>query len=153
MKKIIFAFICFCLGILTYLVIEHVFPKNIISSHISKFEIDTDIVLEDVNNFRLKNDLNSLVKNENLCNVAKVRLKEIPFNWSHNGFSAARFCAVNCMMGENLAKNYKTEQSIIDAWENSPEHKAVMINKDLKYGCVASDGKYTVLEASTMIPY
>ena len=56
-------------------------------------------------------------------------------------------------MGENLAKGYKTEQSIIDAWENSPEHKAVMINKDFKYGCVASNGQYTVLEVSTTIPY
>lgn len=124
-----------------------------ITANISVFEINPDILLNDVNNYRKDNGLSALVKTPSLCSVAESRLSETRKNWGHTGFSAARFCTVNCSMGENLAKDYKSEQEIVDAWIASDGHRAIMLDERIKYGCVASDGQYTVLNVSTMIPY
>lgn len=34
--------------------------------------------------------------------------------------------------GENIARNWSNDQSIVDAWEKSPTHKDVMLDKDYK---------------------
>jgi uncharacterized protein YkwD len=153
MKKFILGVFIFGLGILFTLIVNSIFPRNAISSVFSSFSIDTSTVLVDVNNFREQNGLSPLLETPTLCSVAKARLSETRMNFSHDGFTASRFCAVNCTMGENLARNYKSEQEIVDAWAGSPSHKTIMLMPNVKYGCVASDGQYTVLNVSTMIPY
>lgn len=151
-KGLVFALMFFSLGIFTYLAFERMFPKNLISAYVDTFEINTDEVLNKVNNFRQENGLKTLIKNDKLCSVARTRLTEVGSNWSHKGFSAARFCVVNCHIGENLARDFKSEQTIVDGWKNSPTHRDVMLMSDMKYGCVASNGQYTVLEVSSVIP-
>jgi len=153
MKKFVFATFFFGLGVLCYLIFEQMFPRNLISTNVTTFQIRPETVLVEVNRVRMNNGLSALVETPKLCAVSKVRLNEIKTNWSHDGFSADRFCAINCTMGEDLAKNFRTAEQIVTAWEGSPGHKAVMLYSDAVYGCVATDGQYTVLNVSSMIPY
>jgi hypothetical protein len=84
------------------------------------------------------------IESQFLCDMASIRLEEIQINWSHEGFSAKRFCPKDCIIGENLARGYLTESMIIVAWENSPSH-LYELNYPYKYFCVKSQNNYTVL--------
>jgi uncharacterized protein YkwD len=90
----------------------------------------------------LKNPL--YIESQFLCDVASIRLEEVQKNWSHDGFSANRFCPKDCTIGENLAHGYSTESLVIKAWENSPSH-LYQLNYPYKYFCVKAKNNYTVL--------
>lgn len=123
------------------------------TSTVAIFKIDPAVVLSDINDFRGKNGLSTLTETPTVCAMARTRLPEVMKNWSHTGFSAERFCVFNCHIGENLARNFRSEEAILNGWENSPSHREIMSMPDMKYGCVASNGQYTVLEVSSTIPY
>lgn len=114
----------------------------------SSYGISADLILSKVGNYRVVNGLNTLTRSQSLCMVASTRLSEVKINFSHDGFVAQRFCDVNCYLGENLARYYKSEQSTFEGWMNSPSHNDLMLKPVYRYGCVATNGQYTVLIVS-----
>ncbi len=95
-----------------------------------------------VNNWRQSQNLQLLIRSENLCKIAIVRLSEIKTNWSHDGFNYKRFCA-NCYLGENLAKDYATEDAILIGWLNSPSHRN-NLTTSYTHSCIKTDGNHVV---------
>ena len=119
-------------------------------------QMNSDTILTEVNNYRVQQGLNVVTKSDRDCQVAAVRLLEVENSFSHNGFSAKRFCDdthTSCHLGENLATDISPEQAVVDAWIASPEHQKIMTDKDFKYACVTNDGKYTVLTMSNVNSY
>ena len=69
--------------------------------------------------------------------------------WSHDGFASALYGSLwnpqKAFIGENLAKNYDTEDKVIEAWMNSPKHKEILLNARYKYMGVGHYQTYWVL--------
>ncbi len=89
-------------------------------------EIAAKKVLEVVNAQRNSAGLASLIWEEELAKVAKTRAQEIEVSFSHNRPDGSEWWTLNSgiMYGENLAKNYKSADAVVNAWMESPTHKA-----------------------------
>lgn len=106
------------------------------------------------NEYRQKNNLPQLQINEGLCKVAEVRAKEVSANWSHENWSAFdlfKECKTCYHFGENLGMYYNHPQNLLNAWIESPSHKANLDNIIYKFGCLGvfktlDNGFYTALE-------
>lgn len=95
-------------------------------------------ILSAINNERIKNGLNKLNMNTELCSIAAIRSKEASINWSHvrpNGtmcesiFEEYNIPAVH--IGENLAKStVKDCELIMNGWMNSPTHRDNILEND-----------------------
>lgn len=114
----------------------------------SSYQMNPDVVLQKISDYRKSVGLNVIEKSDPDCSIATTRLKEIRDEFSHRLFTAKRFCSVNCRVGENLARNFRSEDEVFEGWKNSSSHNAIMLGKDYKYGCVATDGQLTVLTVS-----
>jgi uncharacterized protein YkwD len=79
-----------------------------------------------IQRFRFENDLSPYKKSKFLCEIADVRSKEVPQNFSHQGFSAKRFCTNECKLGENLIGLVmsENENDALNRWLKSPGHAA-----------------------------
>ncbi len=95
-----------------------------------------------IQGFRVNNGLQPYIEYQKLCDIADIRLKEIQVRFSHDGFSADRFCT-NCFIGENLARNYVDEQVVLDAWLASPKH-AENLKRDFIFTCVRTGNGFAV---------
>lgn len=89
---------------------------------VKQFILDKGVLWEIIQNWRVENDLPEYTETEFTCNIADTRLKEVLINFSHDGFSAKRFCNSDCGIGENLVQNIGNEAQSLQAWLNSPEH-------------------------------
>ncbi len=107
--------------------------------------VDQIILFDLVQTYRTSHGLSAYIKSEFLCDIARTRLPEVKTNWSHEGFTAARFCNDSCWMGENLAKYEGNAQNTLNAWLNSPGHKEAL-DHNYTHSCLISDGIYTVEE-------
>lgn len=88
-----------------------------------------------VNRIRVANGLNKLTTYDKLTEVAQLRAKEIETNYSHTRpdgtkcFTALEDAGIrSTTAGENIAKGYSTPEKVVDAWMNSPGHRANILN-------------------------
>jgi len=109
------------------------------------YQIDTEELLDIVQEWRVDNNYPPYLNSDKLCQVAEKRLNEVDTDWSHNGFyDEVSICGDElCTLGENLAKNYVSEKEILAAWLNSHLHKDNLVD-DFEYTCIRSDGRLVV---------
>lgn len=104
----------------------------------SEPRISSDHIYTLVNDERVKANLKPLKINEKLVEAAQLRAKDIlsTGDWSHEApHSGNTYTKVmtqvkydNSKKGENLAKDYRDDNSIVVAWMNSPEHKENIVD-------------------------
>ncbi len=116
-------------------------------------------VVELVNQYRTQAGLEPLVMDTYLLNTAMVRAKEITVLFSHT-----RPDGTDCftafpdhfygMSGENIAMGYKSPEAVVEAWMNSPGHRANIMDSDfvsIGVGCYTYNGRlYWVQSFSSM---
>ena len=105
-----------------------------ISSLVTSFEAE---VVSLVNEIRVKHGLNTLIHDWQLSRVARYKSQDMndlnyfshtsptygsPFNMMKSFGIAYRTA------GENIARGYSTPKTVVDAWMNSPGHKANILN-------------------------
>lgn len=99
---------------------------------------------EVIQNWRAEQGLPRYQTSARLCQIAQQRLSEIQKNWSHDGFSGARFCDQQpCDLSENLARRYSSEEQVLRGWLGSSSH-AGNLYKPHPNACIATDGTYIV---------
>lgn len=88
-------------------------------------------ILKLVNDHRASVGAPALTMDSNLVSVAAVRASELPSAWSHTRPDGRKFSTAfqekgikYSYIGENLAMSFTDAQSAVDAWLNSPGHKA-----------------------------
>ncbi len=124
-----------------------------------KATISSDELLNDTNAERAKNNLRPLVIDGKLSEAAFLKAKDMLARqyWAHNApdgttpwhwFEEASYNY--SYAGENLAKNFRTADSITAAWMASPEHKANILGEQYTQAGFAAvdgvlDGKATTL--------
>jgi uncharacterized protein YkwD len=100
-----------------------------------------------VNDYRSSKGLSKLLFNPAMCSFAEERLKQIHTDWSHKGYEEAVNNNLYCVnhgtsglwCGENLGKDFYTENDQLYAWLASPEHLANIVKPEFKQTCVATD--------------
>ncbi len=113
-------------------------------------------VLKIVNEERSKNGLGSLSMDTELLNSAMYRATETAIYWSHtrpDGSSCFTIC--NKMSGENIAVNQETPKSVMNAWMNSPGHRANILNpyfESIGIGCFETDFGYYWVQCFSDVP-
>jgi len=94
------------------------------------------------NHFREEYNLEPLVFTDDLNRVAALRLKEIKRDFSHDSLGN-----YNEHLGENIAMQtggLLSDFQALNLWENSPGHRANMLEADYRYTGYANDGGYAV---------
>lgn len=118
-------------------------------------QLSEDKLLTLVNDYRKSLGLQVLSKDAQICGYARKRSMEIKDNWSHEGFQSdskknvlyAQACPNCSHLGENLAKDIKVEEFILDAWKKSPTHNDNLISSNYNVGCVQiNENNYVALE-------
>lgn len=100
-----------------------------------------------INEWRLDHKKEPFRFNSDLCVIAQRRMEEVKKDWSHTGFKSQlpEYTAkLNyAMLGENLAKNFKSERDTFVGWLKSQEHLA---NLEANYtdSCVVTSDLYAV---------
>lgn len=87
------------------------------------------------NSVRSKNGYAALVEDGALSNAAAVRAREIARSFSHTRPSGASFSSAlsesgvsYLRAGENIASGQKSASEVVNAWMNSPGHRANILN-------------------------
>lgn len=104
-----------------------------------------------VNVERENNGLSPLSENSTLGDYAQVRSKEIVSKFSHERPDGTR--AIDYVgglgtfrtYGENIAMGQQTPEAVVDAWMNSPGHRANILKENftmIGVGCYKSGGAY-----------
>lgn len=103
-----------------------------------------------VNDWRYNNYLQPFKKNDKLCGLALTRANQIIKDWSHSQFipEERKIVAPGTVFGENLAKDYQTEEEVLNGWLNSPPHRKVLANLNYTQMCIACENSYCALELS-----
>ena len=112
-------------------------------------EILAIIVFNQINWYRVENQLLPLVYDQTACLIAEDRLEEIESNFSHEGFYKLKngkdFFYENLSWVWSGDLLYKAGWTIKN-WKTSPTHNAVLLS-DSEIGCVKTDGERYVFEA------
>jgi uncharacterized protein YkwD len=100
------------------------------------------------NQFRQLNGLQPLEFTDDLNRIAALRLAEIKVDFSHN--SVGNY---NQHLGENIAMStgFLNNSDALNMWENSPGHRANMLDSSYKYTGYAIGGGYAVQVFSEFI--
>ena len=87
------------------------------------------------NSVRSQNGYAALVEDGALSNAAAVRAREIARSFSHTRPSGASFSSAlsesgvsYLRAGENIASGQKSASEVVNAWMNSPGHRANILN-------------------------
>jgi len=101
-----------------------------------------------VQEWRARRNLPVMVVDNKLCRYSAIRAEEIKTDWSHTGFkkrvSPRLYREGNYRrLGENLAKDFSTEQGVVNGWLNSRTHRQ---NIEYPYTrtCVVCSSNYCV---------
>ena len=107
-------------------------------------------VIRLVNVERQKRGLSTLIKRDDVCEIAAIRAKEIVISFSHtrpNGLSCfSLFDEYNIpywTAGENIAYGYRTPAEVMEGWMNSEGHRANILNGNfdgIGVGCYEENG-------------
>jgi len=98
-------------------------------------EIDSRDLMEIINAYRIEQGLEFLEIDPYLCDIASQRSAEIVNDWSHDGFRLLEYSSQYEAKGENLARDFQTDQEIFMAWLNSPTHRDI-IERNFNVGCI-----------------
>ena len=104
---------------------------------------DEQFILKQINQYREAHDLKPIKEDKKAAKYAWQRVKEIQDDWSHEGFlkNAPYLPAV-----ENLARNYKTNKEVVEAWIKSPSHNENLLNKDINRMGIKINNGYVAME-------
>ena len=98
------------------------------------------------NSARSKNGYAALVEDGVLSEAAAVRAREIARSFSHTRPSGASFSSAlsesgvsYLRAGENIASGQKSASEVVNAWMNSPGHRANILNSS--YSRIGSEKK------------
>lgn len=105
-------------------------------------EVRGAVVSNPVNAYRITLGLSPLPESPETCAYAEKRLADLPAEFSHRVFLEEK--TGHGYWVENLARNYYSEQSVVDAWKTSVTHDA-NLRADVSALCVRSSGSYWVL--------
>jgi uncharacterized protein YkwD len=108
-------------------------------------------ILSDINNYRARYDLLPLEQNDELCELAKVRVEEIKTDWSHSQFQPEidKISNMGGQFYENLARTFEP-QDVVWGWSMSQTgHREAMLVPAMKYGCVSQSGDHYAFEGYT----
>lgn len=111
----------------------------------------TQQLLTYINDYRETKGLGDVTESTSTCDFAKIRVKEIQTDWSHNGFDQHVLINEDVPDGiwsENLAKNFTNLELVLQAWQHSPTHNEILLQKELTYMCIKRDGVYWALEGT-----
>lgn len=106
-------------------------------------------LLFQINTLRKANGLPAVSQDPQTCSFAKIRAREIAFNFTHNGFTNR----INSHtlpypsyhdVTENIAMN-DDENDVVPQWISSPGHRENM-KKDTPFVCVVRYGKFYAYE-------
>lgn len=91
----------------------------------TELEIELEKALELVNQARKDVGQAELIWSDELADAAGIRAEEIHTSFSHTRPDGSEWWSVNeeIVYGENLAKGYRSADSVMKAWLNSAEHK------------------------------
>lgn len=109
----------------------------------------TNGLLAQINAYRVEFGLGKVIENETVCAFARLRVREVAENFSHQGFQN-RIAAGTLpypsfsRVTENLAKTGRSE-NVVPMWIDSSGH-AENMRADTPYVCVARFGEYYVYE-------
>lgn len=119
--------------------VEVVEPIDTLSSKLNKA----------VNKIRLDNSLEPLTINSELTKSAQYRADELcrTGNWSHDGWENSITYSYH-KVGENLAKGYRTNSDMVQAWVDSPKHYENIVDdySDTGFGFNECNGKKYVVQ-------
>lgn len=99
--------------------------------------------LEEINSFRIKSKLAPIVHSQEVCKFTKIRINDIPKEWSHRLFF--KRSKINGDWTENLGKDFNTDKEVVHAWMKSKTHRSVILDKKTTNGCVAKVKKGNVI--------
>ncbi len=114
-------------------------------------DIKSESLLEVTNGQRIANGLPALRENAKLAQAALAKAEDMYAKgyWAHfgpDGETPWTFILSQDYdyeyAGENLAKNFMTSSAVVDAWMNSPTHRANILNGNYK------DVGYAVLDGN-----
>lgn len=105
----------------------------------SPYPFSEDKLWSLVNDWQTSQGWKPYIKDQRLCDLADIRLEETSKDWSHNGFFAHSKDFVNINLGENLARDYITEETTLKAWLKSPSHKK-NLTSPYTYSCIQCEG-------------
>lgn len=106
-------------------------------------ELNEQILFELIQDWRINQKLPPYIYSEKLCNFAKLRLKEIEVEFSHQGYYDHRKEINAISLGENLAENQPSEQHTLDMWVASPSHLK-NLTTPFVYTCIKTEGQKAV---------
>ena len=123
--------------------------------------ISPERVIELTNQERLKLGLPPLSLNGNLSQAAQLKAGDMfAFDyWSHNSPSGRTpwefFSQVGysySFAGENLARDFQNSEAVVQAWMNSPTHRANIVNDDYQeIGLAVVDGTLDGVETTLVV--
>lgn len=109
---------------------------NIPTANTSVTDFEQEVIRL-VNEIRVKNGLNPLTYDWQLSRVARYKSQDMKDNryFAHNSpvygtpFQMIRNFGISFRSaGENIAKGYATPEAVVNAWLNSPGHRANILN-------------------------
>ena len=113
-----------------------------LNANVSQGQIDGSRLLNLIQKFRTTSGKKPYRQSRFLCYVAETRLMEVKSDFSHKGFFEWRFCP-GCGLGENLARGFNSEETLLAAWINSSSHLA-NLNANYSHSCLKTDGETVV---------
>ena len=107
--------------------------------------LDAQILLSEINNWRVSVGKSKYLHNEKLCPGANERLRQIEFDWSHDNFVPVvkKYFKEGYDISENLARFQTSEIETLNHWLSSSVHKA-NLDKPYKFTCIEVNGGYAV---------
>lgn len=118
------------------------------ANQVANFEAAAQQAFASVNTLRTAAGLSALTWSVELLPSSSVRAAEASQSFSHTRPNGSDWWTVNSqlMYGENLARGYSSASAAVDAWMNSPTHKANIMNDGFKTMAIAitmgSDGMW-----------
>lgn len=124
-------------------------PSIILTPTITQAENQSQLMLDQVNDFRKSKGLSPVHSDGYTCGFANTRAPEVTSSFTHDGFtnrinSKTLPYPSYSNVTENIAENSDPNQ-VVPAWIASPGHNENM-QKDTPYVCIANSGSYYIYE-------
>jgi hypothetical protein len=108
----------------------------------TKTGLDADKLWSLIQDWRTKNNINTIVKDDRLCDYANNKLKSLKAFWEDE-VSLDRKYFKDGQATINFSRNIATEQGVVDTWLSTDKTKQNM-SAPYQYGCAVTDGNYSV---------
>lgn len=113
---------------------------------IANVNLDENKLMNLVQSWRVKNNLPEYTKSIKTCGVASIRLDEVSIDFSHDSFLERSkdedYWGYN-HVGENLAKDYRSESQTLNEWLHSASHEA-NLKDNYTESCIRCSGSTCV---------